>query len=295
MLKLVGAMLIINALVITAWWVMSEHPHKLWAFTLCLTAVFVGAFLVLQERVTELTVKGIGTIKSAAVQASADANAISSLKSRVEAQSATVNLIAKEAADAKQLVNDLSEKNSKAEEKLSQLNKSISDGNLAVKELQLYTQFNTTVLAAQNDNRRDYDQLWAWSGDSSFPFQKVAAQAVQTIMDQHNPAIVRSGFSVSWNEGVDPQKLSLPELWQAFKSAPPHIRLGILEFVWQKRTDITKRDRLQFLADVLSSDESLQVIEYAGRYFAKGTGDKIKPIAIGPHLKWWEENKDSIE
>lgn len=295
MLEIVGVLLIISALVITAWWVIGEHPHKGWAFTLCLSAVFVGAFLVLEERVTELTVKGIGTIKSAAEQASADANAISDLKTRVEAQSATVDLISKEAADAKLLVNDLAEKNSKAEEKLSQLDKSISDGNLAVKELQLYTQFNTTVLAAQNDDRRAYDQLWAWSEDSSFPFQRAAAQAVQTIMDQHNPAMVRGGFNVSWNEGVDPQKLSLAELSQALRSTPPHIRLGILEFVWEKRTDISKRDRLQFLADVLSYDESLQVVEYAGRYFAQGTGDKLKPIAIGPHLKWWKENKDSIE
>lgn len=295
MLKVVGIMFIATALAFTAWWVVGEHRHKGWTFTLCLVFVFVGIFLILQERVTELTVKGIGTIKSAAEQASADANTISDLKARVEAQSATVNLIAKEAADAKQLVIDLSDKNSKAEEKLSQLDKSISDGNVAVKELQLYTQFNTTVLAAQNDDRRAYDQLWDWSEDSSFPFQRASAQAVQTIMDQHNPAMIRSGFSVSWSEGVDPQKLSLPELRQAFKSAPPHIRVGILEFVWEKRTDIPKRDRLQFLADVLRSNESLQVIEYAGRYFAQGTGDNIKPIAIGPHLKWWEENQDSIE
>jgi len=295
MLKLVGVLLISNALFITGWWVMGEHPHKGWGFTLCLAAVFGGVFLVLQGRVTEVTVKGIGTIKSAAEQASADANAISELKDRVEAQSATVDLIAKEAADAKQLVKDLSEKNSEAEEKLSQLDKSIKHGNLAVKELQLYTQFNSTVLAAQNDDRRAYDQLWAWSEDSSFAFQRAAAQAVQTVMDQHNPAMFRSGFTVSWNEGVDPENLPLPELWQAFKNAPPHIRLGILEFVWEKRTDISKRDRLQFLVDVLHSDESLRVIEYAGRYFAQGTGDKYKPIAIGPHLNWWEENKNSIE
>jgi len=295
MLKLIGALLIINALFITAWWVMGEHLHKGWAFTLCLSAIFVGSFLVLQERVTELTVKGIGTIKSAAEQASADANLIADLKSRVEAQSATVNLVAKEAADAKQLVNDLSEKNIKAEEKLTQLDMAINYGNLAVKELQLYTQFNTTVLAAQNDNRPAYDKLWNWSEDSSFPFQSAAAQAAQTIMDQHAPQIVRAGFKVSWNEGVDPQQLSLNELWQALISAPPHIRLGILEFVWVKRTDISKRDRLQFLVDVLKNDESLQVVEYAGRYFAQGTEDKLKPIAIKAHLKWWEDNKETIK
>lgn len=295
MFILPGALLIVFALIITAWWVMGEHPHKKWAYTLCLTAVFVGIFFILQERVTELTVKGVGTIKSAAKKASADAKAISDLKDRVGAQSATVDLIAKEAADAKQLVGDLFEKNLKAEEKLSQLDKSINDGNLAVKELQLYTEFNTTVLAAQNDNRKAYDQLWAWSEDSSFPFQKAAAQAAQTIMDQHNPAMIRGGFRVEWKDGLNPELLSLNELSQAYKSAPPHIRLGILEFVWEQRPDITKRDRLQFLVDVLKHDESLRVVEYAGRYFAQGTGDKLKPIAIGPHLDWWEKNKNSVE
>jgi len=120
---------------------------------LCVLAIFVGIFLILEDRVTELTVKGVGTIKSAAKQASADADSISDLKTRVEAQSATVDLVAQEAADAKELVNDLSEKNTKAEEKLSQLDNAINDGTLAVKELQLYTQFNTTVISAQSDNR----------------------------------------------------------------------------------------------------------------------------------------------
>jgi len=295
MLILIGVLLISVALIITFWWVAGEHPNKKWAFAVCLVAVFGGAFLVLQERVTELTVKGIGTIKSAAEQASAGANAITDLKKRVEHQSATIDLIAKDAADAKQLVNDLSEKNSKAEEKLSQLDRAIKEGHLAVKELQSYTNFNSTVLAARNDNRRAYDKLWTWAEDSSFPFQKAAIQAVQTLLDQHNPAMVRGGFRVDWKEGVDPYKLSLHELQNALESSPPHIRLGILEFIWQKRTDLPKRDRLQFLVEVLRKEKSLQVAEYAGRYFAQGTGNKFKPIAIIPHLNWWEENKHEID
>ena len=234
-------------------------------------------------------------VNAVLTQIKSDANDIERLKNTVENQGATVDLIAKEAADAKQLTNDLSKKNLLAEEKLLELDRSINEGNEAVKELQLYTKFNSTVLSAQNNSRRAYDQLWSWSGESSFPFQRAAAQAVQTIMDQHDPAITRSGFSVSWNEGVDPNKLSLSELWQAIKSVPPHIRLGILEFVWKTRSDIPKKDRLQFIVDVLRSDESLQVVEYAGRYFAQGTGDKLKPIAIKAHLKWWEENKDSVK
>ena len=158
-----------------------------------------------------------------------------------------------------------------------------------------YTQFNTTVLAAQNNNRPAYDQLLTWAKDSLFPFQNASSQAVQTIMDQHASSMYKTGFSVPWSEGVEPQKLSLSELRKIFTSAPPHIRLGLIEFVWSKRTDIPKADRLQFLVDVLRNDENLQVVEYAGRYFAEGTGDKLKPIAIEQHLEWWKENKDTIK
>lgn len=161
--------------------------------------------------------------------------------------------------------------------------------------MQLYTQFNSTVLAAQNNNRPAYDKLLTWAKDSLFLFQNASAQAVQTIMDQHASSMYMSGFTVPWNEGVEPQKLSLSDIQKAFAPAPPHIRIAILDFVWEKRTDIQKADRLQFLIDVLRSDESLQVVEYAGRYFAQGTGDKFKPLAIEQHLEWWEKNKDTIK
>ena len=294
-MKLIGILLVLNSILVSAWWIMTHGTHKIALLTLCSLAVFAGLVLLLSDRITELTMKGIGTIKAAANQATADANVVAELKTRVESQSATVDLVAKEAADAKQLVNALSEKNSKAEEKLSELDKSINHGNLAVKELQLYTQFHSTVLAAQNDNRQAYDRLLAWSKDSSFQFQKASAQAAQTIMDQHNSPMAISNVSVPWNEGIDPQKLSLSQLQQNFTSAPPHIRRRILEFVWTKRTDMPKPDRLQFLVDVLRSDESLLVVEYAGRYFKDGTRDNLKPLAIEQHLEWWKENKDTIE
>lgn len=99
MYKLIGSLLIINSIVISAWWLTGEHPHKGWAFTICMTAIFGGGFLILQERIIEFTVDGIGTIKSAAEQATADANTISDLKNRIEAQSATVDLVAKKATE----------------------------------------------------------------------------------------------------------------------------------------------------------------------------------------------------
>jgi len=294
-MKLIGILIILNSIVASAWWITTHGTYKGSVLTLCSLAVFAGLALILYDRITELSVNGVGTIKTAVEQASSDANVVSELKTRVEGQSATVDLVAKEAAEAKQLVTDLSLKNSKAEEKLSQLDKAINDGNLAVKELQIYILFNRVVLAAKNDSRQAYDQLWAWSADSSYLLQKDATQTIQTIVDQHDPKMTISNTSISLNDGKNLSTLSLSDLRTAMLSAPPNIRRCVVEFVWKKRTDKSKKDRLEFLVEVIRSDESLLVVEYAGRYFEEGTGDKFKPLAIEQHLEWWKENKDTIK
>ncbi len=294
-MKFIGILLIINSIAASAWWITTHGSYKGSVLILCSLAVLAGIAFLICDRITEFSLKGIGTIKAAANQATADANVVAELKTRVEGQSATVDLVAKEAAEAKQLVTDLSLKNSKAEEKLSQLDKAINDGNLAVKELQIYILFNRVVLAAKNDSRQAYDQLWAWHADSSYPLQKDATQTIQTLVDQHDPQMTISNTSISVNDSKNPLKLSLSDLRTAMLSAPPNIRRCVVEFVWKKRTDKSKKDRLEFLVEVIRSDESLLVVEYAGRYFEEGTGDKFKPLAIEQHLEWWEKNKDTIE
>ena len=295
MYGIIGILLFIVPLMITTWWVLGEHSHKGWAFVICIVALFAGAFLILEEQATELTVKGIGTIKSAAEQAKVDVKAITDLKDRAEAHTATVDRIAKEAAMAKQLLNDLNINNQVAKNNLSRLDSSIANANLAVRDLQLFTELNSTILSAKNDSRQAYQQLQIWGEDRSFRLQKEAAQAAKTIMNQHNLNVIITGFGITWNEDVDPQVLSIDELWAAFSNTDPYKRIGILEFVWEERTDIPLLDRLQFLIDVLRSDDSLLVTEYAGRYFNEGTNDGFTPIDSDSHLKWWEENKEFIE
>lgn len=241
-------------------------------------------------------------IKEKKQEIEADAGDIADLKRQSEQRSQEAAQILsrlreteREVTEAKSLIDEVSRKNTEAGEKIAILDKAIQEGNRGVSELQVATLFHSTILAAQSDNRRAFDQLWKWAEDSTYPFQKVAAQAFQTIMDQHNPAMIQGGFTVPWKEGIEPQRLTLQELRAAYTQAVPHIRIGLIEFVWEKRTDLPKKERLSFLAEVLRSDESLQVIEYAGRYFAQGTGNKLKPLAIPMHLKWWDENKGSIE
>jgi len=106
-MKIIGILLIFNALFLTIWWVCTDHPYKTWAISAGLIAIFVGVYFTIQNRVTEITIEKVGTIKAAADQATVDALAVSILRKRIEAQSATVDFVAQSATKAHKLINKL--------------------------------------------------------------------------------------------------------------------------------------------------------------------------------------------
>ena len=107
-MKLLGILIIINSLVVTGYWVSGTHQHKIWVVSVCVLAVFVGVIFTMHSRAIEITFKNVGTIKAAAERATADANEVAAIKKRIEAQSATVDLVAESAAKAHNLIEDLS-------------------------------------------------------------------------------------------------------------------------------------------------------------------------------------------
>jgi hypothetical protein len=289
-MKIIGILLVLNSIALTAWWITTQNNHKTAVITLCLIAVFTGLGLILQDRITELTVKGVGTIKAATEQVQTDAKTVADLKERVENQSATVDLVAKEASKAKKISEEVADKNRRAEEKLNTLDESITKANATLANLDAATEFTMTVVAAQNDDRNAFDTLKKWSEDKNNPFSSKAAQAWSTIFESHNEPMYSSGFTVPWNEGFDPSKFSLPELAKQYYGAPAQLKLALLEYIW-KRNDIPKMDRLNFMIDVMKHDPNLTAVEYAGRYFTSGTDQKIKPMAIEYLVDWWGKHK----
>ena len=121
MLQLLGIIIIANSLIISAWWLFNGRPWSIGLGTLLILALVVGLAFIFNERAIEISFGKIATLKAAAAQAQSDANEIAKIKERVEAQAATMDLVAKEAADAKKLLADLSEQNKIADEKLKAL------------------------------------------------------------------------------------------------------------------------------------------------------------------------------
>lgn len=293
-MKLIGILLILISITFAAWHITTKSTHNYFIITLCLISVFAGLALILQDRATELTVKGIGTIKAATQQAQSDAKTIAELTERVENQSAIVALVAKDASKAKEISEEVADKNRRAEEKLNTLDEAITKANTALADLETATEFTMTVVAAQNDDRKAFDKLKEWSKEKNYRFSSRAAQAWNTIFENHNKPFFFSDLTVPWIEGIVPSNLSLPELAKQYRKAPTQLKPALLEYIW-KRDDIPKIERLDFMMYVIKHDSSLTAVEYAGRHFTSGTNQKIKPMAVEYLADWWEKHKQEFQ
>lgn len=182
-----------------------------------------------------------------------------------------------------------------AENRIASLDEEIGKARGTRDDLRDRSEFTMTVIFAQNDDRKAFDQLKAWSEAPNFPFKNEAQQAWLKILDEHATLFTVSGFTVPWAEGVDPAELSFAELKRDFPSAPVYVRVALVEYIWKKREDVPKKDRMQFLVDTMQSDNSLRVVEYAGRFFTQESKQKIKPLAVDVLVDWWKKNKSDYE
>ena len=296
-MKVIGFVIILIALFFIGWWVLTDHQHKQWALTLCIMAIFTGIFMILQDRAIEISLKGIGTIKAAAQQAATDAEAIANLKKRVETQSATVDLVAKSANDASELVNKLQEKSEITDNKLTQLDDATQDALNALQGMERATDFATTLLAAQNDNWIAFDQLRKWADDKTFPLSEIAGNAYVKIRVSYGSVIEPGYLNINWSPGIDPSKLSQVEFTKSYLKLSPIYHAHLVHVVCG-RTDIPKKERMTFLVHVLKSSNSLTAKEYAAKFFVQAAGDinlKWQPFNLVVLLNWWEKHKDEIK
>jgi hypothetical protein len=250
---------------------------------------FLGVALIMQDRIIKLTTP-IGTLETVTAKAQADAGDIAGLKTQAEQQTATINLVASDAAKAQAVSANAAAQLTEAQKKLTSLNAAATAVQATLDKVKQDEDFMMTVLAAESDSRESFDNLKKIADDKSNRFSDMAGKTWHTIFEAHSLGFFQSGFTVPWLPNVDPSKLSLGELEQAYQLAETIIKPGILEYIW-RRNDIPKLDRLDFMMKVMKTDASLSAVEYAGRYFTEGTGQKIKPVAVQFLAPWWDEHR----
>lgn len=302
MLQFLGIILIVNVIIFDLWWLCSEKSLSLgragFLGSLTIVVVIAGLVLIFNERAMNVVFGKNSKISIASKQAQVDAEAVSEIRKQVEAQRATIDLVATEATDAKKLSVEVAAKNVEAGEKLVEIDKALNEAKTSVSSLEVLSLYQRTVLAAQGNDRFAYNQLLKWSEDVSFPFRNEAAGTYYKIMNDHSSPMYSSGFTVSWKEGIDPSALTINQLIGYFFSTSQTTtsdqQCGLLEYICS-RDDIPKLDRLDFYVLVMKQHRHLGVCEYAGRYFTKLADLKIKPLALNHLVNWWYKNRDKFK
>jgi hypothetical protein len=300
-IKVLGGLLVIVGVAFPIWGVwrseeknrMPNHPRQGLVLAIGCLSVFAGLALILADRITEFTVRGIGTIRAVTDQAITDAKAVSDLKARVENQSATVDLVASQAAKAKEMSELVVAQTKESAQKLETLNAAITQADDALRALKEEEDFQALILVAQNDDRASFDNLRKIAGEKDNRFSALAGQAWNTIYEAHSGPMSQSGFTLPWTTGVDPSKLSLSELSKVYQSIPSSLKPALLEYIWL-RGDIQELDRLDFMMGIMKADTSLTAAEYAGRFFTQGTDQKIKAMALDYLEQWWSEHRQEF-
>ena len=121
MLQAIGILVIVNSLLATGFWIKSGTTDLKSVIALCMIGIFTGLVLAMNESISEVSIGSVGKIKAAAKQATVDAEAVADIRKQIEAQRSTVDLVARDAAEAKKIVEEASFKNKQAEDKLNTL------------------------------------------------------------------------------------------------------------------------------------------------------------------------------
>jgi ABC-type multidrug transport system fused ATPase/permease subunit len=126
MFRTVGALSLGASLLFTWWWVLSDRRHKAWAMTMGLVGMFVGYSLILNDRITELTVPAVGTIKAAADQAQSEVQAISKLREQMETQAKTI-------LELRAATHEAADKVASAQDEVQSLNATLTSPSLLLR------------------------------------------------------------------------------------------------------------------------------------------------------------------
>lgn len=248
--------------------------------TVVLPAFFIGAALLFSNRITELTIPAIGTIKAATVRATTDAATINALKKRVEDQSATVDAVAAQAEKAQKL-------SQAAEQQVTALKKVSSEGAATIAKLKSDEHFIWTITKAQNDDRQAYDELQKIARDQNNRLHTLAGNAWVTIYNGRSQSFFENPAPLRWPKGIHPASLSFEKLKQIYKTVPHFLKPAYLAYLFQRK-DILKLQKMDFFLHVMKTATGLNTMEYAGRYFEQDAGlTNIKAMALPYLVHWW--------
>ncbi len=266
--------------------------------TLCIVCFILGFGLINHDRITEFNFFGsFLKFREVVKQAQIDAKTISDLRKRVEDQSATVDLVATSAKEAKALSEQAKKLSEETAAKNQEFNAVIIKAQEKQNELTNLTEISQLILKAQNDDAESYHKLGSLNNFDP-EYHALIMNAVTNIRNKYALFDKTYIIPVNWKPGIEPENFSIQQFKQFYSQAPFSYHTDLVKYVSESQT-ISNKDKMQFFIDVMQNGKTnLRAVDFSARLFialSKDTELKWDPFIIEPLIKWWEANKDKIK
>ncbi|MEI6085186.1 MAG: hypothetical protein WCS70_12905 [Verrucomicrobiota bacterium] len=173
----IGVVLILAGVAIAIYWLLTGKRNKPLFRFVCLLTVVTGFLLIVKDRIIEVTLKDVFSVKTVVDQAKADAGEISSIKKRVQDQSATIDLVANEALTAKHLAEEVAKEITSASVQLGDLSNTLTKANVILSNVTIRAEFADLMVKIENDDRHAFEAIGRIGSIEGHPYRDVAESA----------------------------------------------------------------------------------------------------------------------
>ncbi|MBI5723759.1 MAG: hypothetical protein HZA50_07375 [Planctomycetes bacterium] len=217
------------------WKVMNGHNVDYGFIGIFLAFAIIGIAMCILDRITVIR-SSLISIEAATKHATDAAKAIDELRTRIENQRDTIDNSFKQATKAAALADDLSQKVHDAENKLLELDGTLSSAKNSLDNIEKLNEFIKMVIFAQNDDRKALEKLEVWASDPNFPMQQQANQAYLSILEKHSaPKFGPVKYPLEFRNGIVPAKLTIADFIEFYPDQHVYNKLGITlqrNFLW---------------------------------------------------------------
>lgn len=314
--QIIGLIIIIFALTIIANSAIKKTPNvKTISFIMFPICLISGVALIVIDRITEIPVPYIGAIKTAEKQATSDAEKISKLKERIEAQSATIDLVAQNATDAKKLSTEakslyenLSNKNILADKELKNISNKILPLELKAKSLstlirkirkellplQEILKIQQLTTAAKAGSRKDYEELNKISTKDP-RIQNYANTALRDIFFYFDAERNIGGRTLGDPIARKPIECSVDEVIDIYHNTDTS--RDVQESAINTLARLQRNTAVQEICDSIDKEQNLRVIARMIRALSILTDEYFETLDINKVKTWWrnDTNKEKYK
>lgn len=307
-LQIIGLIIIITPISITIWSFIRSKPYAKPMLLVSVISVFIGLPLIIINRITEITVGRVGTIKTATKQVTSDAKEVSKLKERIVSQGATIDLVAQNSIDAKNLsteakslYEEISNKNILADKELKNISNKILPLELKAKSLstlirkmrkellplQEILKIQQMTTAAKAGSRKDYEELNKISTKDP-RIQTYVKASLNDIFFYFDAEKNIKGRTLLETTTGKPIIYSVDEVIDIYYNADPVLNLP--EAAINTLAILQRDTAVHDICDSIYKEQNLRVIARMIRALCILTDEYFETLDINKVKIWWEND-----